>query len=390
MLTHLALFIIMIGLLLVISSCILGQELPKTVDDSATPQPRYDWGIVYYMSYDNNLDTFGAHIITQIEEGIKSCNVVAAVQADFTEDKGMQRYAITSEGTRKIALESEDSADAGQVLAYLQWFVANFPCRKYIFTFLNHGGKVDEMCYDRNPQTEGKHWISGHVLGRKLRKFIIQSDLNVELLFLQQCGRGSIENLYSFRGTANYVMSSPINVGAPNTYYSSLQRWLSNHTDATGEAIARKIAEEDRDFMIYTCARGEKFDELTIQLNRAIQPFLEKKNLRTPKLPRVIYSGGNESVVDLCAYLKVLSESNENAGAIGAAFCKWLDSDFFINIHFKSSYRRLRESYCGLSIFVPSHSEDIERYGYLDLYKDSKLALLWKKLVEENSDLLAP
>ncbi len=378
--THFEMSINTIAIWLVASTCVFGQGLPKTVNDSTAAKPRYDWGIVYYMSYDNNLDAFGAHIIARIEEGIKSRNVVAAVQADFTENKGMQRYAITSEGIRKISLDSEDSADADQVIAYLQWFVAAFPCRKYVFTFLNHGGKVDEMCNDRNPQTEEKHWISGNVLGQQLRKFITKGDLHVELLFLQQCGRGSIENLYSFRGTAKYVMSSPINVGAPNTYYSSLHQWLANHTDATGESIARKIAEEDSDFMIYSCARGNKLNELAKQLNRAIQPFLEKKNLRTPDLPRVIYSGGGESVVDLRAYLQVLAESNETASTQVTAFRKWLDSEFFTSIFFKSAHRHLKESHCGLSLFVPSHSEDIQRYGYLDLYKDSKLSALWDAL----------
>lgn len=199
--------------------------------------PRYDWGIAYYMSYDNNLDGFGAGIIAQIEEGIQSHNVVAAVQADFKQNNGMQRVTITSKGKYRDVMESEDSADVNQVIAYLRWFIKRYPCRKYMVVFLDHGGKVDEMCNDGNPQTKGQYWISGHALGQGLRAFRNRDNVPVELLFLQQCGRGSIENLYSFRGTAEYVMSSPVNVGAPNTYYSKFTLWPQRLCAAAAEGL---------------------------------------------------------------------------------------------------------------------------------------------------------
>src|SRR5437870_5557780 len=104
--------------------------------------------------------------------------------------------------------------------------------------FLDHGGKLDQMCYDRNPDTAGKHWMSGRVLGEKLRAFKAKIPGRWDLLFFQQCGRGSLENLYSFRGTAEYLMSSPIIITSPHTYYTAFEKWLGQTPDATGDKVA--------------------------------------------------------------------------------------------------------------------------------------------------------
>jgi hypothetical protein len=43
----------------------------------------YDWGVAYYMPYDNNLSPYGRPIIKMIRDGVTSERTIAAVQADF-------------------------------------------------------------------------------------------------------------------------------------------------------------------------------------------------------------------------------------------------------------------------------------------------------------------
>src|SRR5215208_5521660 len=72
--------------------------------------PTYDWGVAYYMSYDNNLEVHGPTIAGRIRDGITSGRTVAAVQADFRDPGGMRRYAIRASGVESTRVDSEDSA----------------------------------------------------------------------------------------------------------------------------------------------------------------------------------------------------------------------------------------------------------------------------------------
>jgi hypothetical protein len=111
------------------------------------------------------------------------------------------------------------------------------------------------MCFDERPGPSGKNWMSGRILGQKLRDFKKEIQGRWELLFLQQCGRASLENLFCFRGTASFVMSSPIvEVGAPNTYYRSLHQWLAGAARATGEHCCRQ-----------NCLGGSRFQDLQLR-----------------------------------------------------------------------------------------------------------------------------
>src|SRR4051794_40652516 len=82
----------------------------------------YDWGVVYFMSYDNNLETHGRTIIERIGAGISSERTIAAVQADFRDRGGMRRYTIRSSGIEVTRVDSENSASEHRFLDYLTWF----------------------------------------------------------------------------------------------------------------------------------------------------------------------------------------------------------------------------------------------------------------------------
>ncbi|MEZ0230050.1 MAG: clostripain-related cysteine peptidase, partial [Planctomycetota bacterium] len=172
------------------------------------PSVEYDWGVAYYMSYDNNLEKCGKTILKGIKKGCTSPKQIVAVQADYTNSEGMTRYTIKHSGTDESKIDTEDSAKEETAATYLEWFTKTFKCKRYVFTFLDHGGKIDQMCNDDNPGPSGKKWMSGKIMGEKLRALKEKLGDKLQLLFLQQCGRGSLENLYNFKGTAEYIMSS--------------------------------------------------------------------------------------------------------------------------------------------------------------------------------------
>src|SRR5688572_32166648 len=70
----------------------------------------YDWGVAYFMSYDNNLEGCGKPILDGIKAGVAGERTIAAVQADFTDTGGMRRYVFGRGLAEETRIESEDSA----------------------------------------------------------------------------------------------------------------------------------------------------------------------------------------------------------------------------------------------------------------------------------------
>jgi hypothetical protein len=93
-------------------------------------------------------------------------------------------------------------------------------------------------------------------------KFRKEAPGEVKLLFLQQCGRGSLENLYNFRGSAKAVMVSQMKVGAPNTYYESTLKWLAKQQKSSCLALARHVMSSNEDFSSFVCVNGEALCEI--------------------------------------------------------------------------------------------------------------------------------
>jgi hypothetical protein len=366
---------VFVVLILHICSMSIAQVPPKDV-------PTYDWGVIYYMSYDNNLESLGKPIIEMIRAGVTSNRTVAAVQADFSDRGGMHRYVIKDNKVVESRVASDDSASEEQAANYIEWFRNTFLCKRYIIIFLDHGGKHDEMCNDGNPDTKNKNWMSGRVLGEKLRNMSKQC----ELLFFQQCGRGSIENLYSFRETAQFIMSSPISVGAPNTYYTALHKWLAENPAATGDKIATKISQEDRDYTIYTCLRAEKLKELPQRLDTVLTPIIARAKIIMPDTIRVIYSDGGEAVVDAKTFLTEFSTANGVAASETAEFFQWAQNELFTLVQFNGDKEKLANTYCGLSMLIPMKPGEATFYSNLGLYQNSKLHSLWNKIIDQQAN----
>jgi hypothetical protein len=340
----------------------------------------YDWGVAYYMSYDNNLERCGKPILKGIKKGCTSAKQIVAVQADFTNSEGMTRYTIKSTGTEETKIDTEDSAKEETAVAYLEWFTKTFKCKRYVFTFLNHGGKIDQMCVDDHPGPSGKKWMSGKIVGAKLRALREKLGDKLQLLFLQQCGRGSLENLYSFKGTAEYIMSSPIPVGAPNTYYEAIHKWLPEHPNATGAEIASKIADEDEHWSSYTCLRTSKLDELPKRVDAMLKPFLEMETIKRGRKQRVIHPVG-EPIVDAKAYFEGIANANSSTRALAEVrtFFEWTKKELFTYVRVRNEDDPRASALCGLSVFAATTPKEAKRYAFLDLYKESQLPAFWKK-----------
>ena len=342
----------------------------------------YEWVFVYYMSYDNDFNPFGKVILSDLTKGIVNSKVAVVVQADFIDNKGMKRIALYQANgkprRKEIVLKSEDSADENELRKYLNWVRKEWNAKNYCIVFLDHGGTLNHMCLDRKPfrnHSKNKRFVSGKWLraaeaGEIVAKFNQNINGKVRLLFLQQCGRAAVQNLYNFVDTAEYILASPLKVDAPNTYYTKTLSTVARDPNITGKILAETVMQEDEHYTLYTLISNKELKRLPEKLTPVLKSFGQKSSLNRPNSCPSLFEFESERFYDLMYYLQALNSANNNiAGKELSSFLDWSQNHLIVSRAFKKP----DFSYSGLSIYVPSSKNEITRYGFLPLYQQTDI-----------------
>jgi len=351
----------------------------------------YEWVFVYYMSYDNDLNPFGKVILSELTKGIVNSKVAVVVQADFTDNNGMKRIALyhaNGKAHRKeIILKSEDSADEIELRKYLEWVRKKWNAKNYCIIFLNHGGTLNHMCLDRKPfgnHSENERFVLGKWLhaanaGEIVAGFNKKVDGKVRLLFLQQCGRAAVQNLYNFVDTAKYIIASPLKVDAPNTYYTKTLAAVARDPNITGEILAKTIMREDKHYTLYTLISNKELKKLPEKLAPVLKSFGQKSSLNRPDSCPCLFEFESERFYDLMHYLQALNSANDDiAGKELSSFLTWYQNHLIVSRAFKET----ESAYSGLSIYMPSSQNEISRYKFLPLYQQTNLEHIMKLMFQ--------
>ncbi len=352
---------------------------------SCSPAPQrpvsVGWVFALYMSYDNDLEPNGPIILDALKNGVRHSDIVVTVLADDTDKNGLKRHVITTKGMMTEMLQSDDSASAQVVEDYFTWVAKNYPAHHYALIFLDHGGRLDEMCLDECPGTDGNEkWLSARLVGEALRKFRQHTPGTVELLFLQQCGRGSVENLYNFRGTANAVMASQLGVGAPNTYYMATLRWLAGHADATGRELAHQIIASEEKYNSYVVVDGAALAELPSRIDAVVTALNLDKTipLMLPSCVPACYQYQDERFFDAAGWLEAAFRENTRSTDQLEKFIVWSREKLIFEHAIQPEQRKTLSGLCGLSLFVPETAMACDTYADYPFFKAGSLVELWK------------
>jgi hypothetical protein len=351
----------------------------------------FEWVFVYYMSYDNDLSSYGEVILRDLRDGLSSSKVAVVIQADFIDSDGMKRislYHANGKTHRKETIvKSEDSADEAELRKYLEWVREKWVAKNYCIVFLNHGGKLNQMCKDIKPfRNQNKNrrfssgkWLDASKAAKIVADFNQKVDQRVRLLFLQQCGRATIQNLYNFVDAAEYILASPLVVGAPNTYYTKTIASVSHGLNITGESLTETIMREDEHYTLYTLISNEELKRLPGKLAPVLKIFGRASALNCPESCSPLFEYEGEKFYDLKSYFYTLSSTNENvAGKELDSFFDWCESSLVVSKSIRDPNSTIEPSYCGLSINVPSGSGAGTSYGFLQLYQQTDLEHILK------------
>jgi hypothetical protein len=343
------------------------------------------------MSYDNDLSSFGEVILRDLRNGLSNSKVAVVVQADFIDNKGMKRiglyYADGKTHRKETILRSEDSADDVELKKYLKWVRKKWIAKNYSIVFLNHGGRLNHMCKDNKPFRNRKKnrqfgsgkWLRGSDVGEIVAGFNQKTDRKVRLVFLQQCGRASIQDLYNFADAAEYVMASPLVVGAPNTYYTKTIASVAQDPNVTGEIIAGTIMQEDEHYTLYTLISNRELKKLPEKLAPVLKSFCSVSSLNQPQSCSHLFEHEGEKFYDLKAYFHALNSANNNiAGKELDSFLGWCENSLIVSKAVREPELTIDSSYSGLSIYVPSSPDTGASYSFLPLYQQTELERIVK------------
>ena len=346
----------------------------------------YEWVFVYYMSYDNNLSSYGEVILSDLGKGLSNSKVAVVVQADFIDSKGMKRislcYADGKTHRKETVLRSEDSADEAELRKYLEWVRKKWVAENYCIVFLNHGGKLNQMCkdvkpfrnYSKNRQFSSGKWLDASEAAKIVESFNQQVDRRVRLLFLQQCGRATIQNLYNFVDSAEYIMASPLVVGAPNTYYTKMIASIAKDPNITGKVLAENIMQEDEHYTLYALISNRGLKRLPEKLSLALKSFRRASALNCPESCLPLFEHEGEKCYDLKAFFNALNSINENiADEELDSFFDWCEGSLIVSRAIREHDSSVGPSYCGLSVYVPSSPDAVASYSFLSLYQQTDL-----------------
>ncbi len=361
------------------------------------------WALAYVMSYDNDLSRFADGILAELAAGSKAGGVPVSVLVDVTGDEGLRHVHIDGGVVRSDRLATENSASADGIEAFLHRSVERFPSRRLAIVFLNHGGALDEMNLDVHPgpgnaapdgRVEGEAeelggatepaWLSAREMGERLRKLEAAIEPDIELVFLQQCGRASIENLYNFRGIAPAVLASQTVLQAPNTYYRRTLEWLGENPEARGAGLASRIIDTDEHYTSYVSVDGAKLGELPARIDPILEALAGSKGGRMPDptlTERCFGPRRGESLNDLFTWLRAVSDARgvapDHASAV-AGFERWATSELIVRHGRHPDQLYASRNWCGLGVYVPLTDEARQKYRDYPLYRDSRLDELWK------------
>ncbi len=258
------------------------------------PEPDTDlaWTLLLYLPYDNDLSWAYQTILEQISNASGAGQVGVAIQADLADSAGVTRIALGDWGTTASMLPDESSAASSTFHDFLNWGRQVLPAQNYAIVVLGHASDMPYLAFDSNPGPGGPSWMSVSDLAASIGNWKASTDTNVGLVFLQNCGKGSIENYYELRHAGDYIMSSQASLGAPNSYYEEVLNFLAQSPNATGLELAKAIANSDGSdmFTSYSVIASNQLEELPVRLNRVLAPFNGVEEARAPAVTSITQS----------------------------------------------------------------------------------------------------
>lgn len=184
----------------------------KNLSNSNISTRAATWTIMVYMDGDNNLDSYGATNINDMERGYSNSytsNVNIIVFEDHA-DSGATTYLIrhdtdtytVNSPTLTTGFPSEPDMGSGTTLKnFLVYCYNNYPASHYMLILWDHGGGILGICWD---DTDG----NDHLTFPEVKQALADSGKVLDILAMDACLMQLLESSYEWHQYAKYILAS--------------------------------------------------------------------------------------------------------------------------------------------------------------------------------------
>ncbi|HBL15343.1 MAG: hypothetical protein A2X36_15075 [Elusimicrobia bacterium GWA2_69_24] len=211
--------------------------------DGSKAQAPKEWTFMVFLNGHNNLDSFGAMNIKQMEQ-VGSNDRVNIVVQWASLGKPTKRMLIQRSESGTVSspvietLPAVDMGDAAQLSEFIRWTVERFPAAKYMVDIWDHGAgwhvqpRGEITPHDISYDDQTGHHITTEQLGDVMRKAAKLIGHPVDVLGFDACLMAMIEVVAETGGAVRYVAGSEqTEPGAGWPYDKVLKAWLAAPPD---------------------------------------------------------------------------------------------------------------------------------------------------------------
>lgn len=228
-----------------------------SINAKAAAPAEKEWTFLTFLNGNNNLDSFGAININQMEMvgSTDQINVVvqwASIAAGKAERLYIQKDNDPNTVTSPVVQDmgQVDMGDWHSVVDFVQWAVKNYPAKHYFLNIWDHGGgwhiqstgiHANDISWDDNTG----HFISTVQLGQALAESARIIGHKIDLYAADACLMAMAEVANEAVGSVEiYAGSQETEPGAGWPYGAILTSWVAKGPGATAKDIGTIVTNE--------------------------------------------------------------------------------------------------------------------------------------------------
>ena len=245
-------------------------EKEKTVNQ--TSEELADWTVLVYMC-GSDLESNYSECIYDIKEMLESkrgSNVNVLLQTGGAKKwhgfnisaKNNERLILTSSTAKKVKSEASKSMGEASTLSdFIIWAKENYPAKRYILDFWNHGGgSVFGVCFDEIHSDPNDPENSDSLYCSEIKEALSKADLNFELFLFDCCLSSTIEIADSLQNFGKYMVASEEFLIGGMMNYDKWLTTISQTPDIPSSELACQIAK----YYSSNMKKGQNKDSSTI------------------------------------------------------------------------------------------------------------------------------
>lgn len=226
---------------------------------ASAAQPMKEWNFLVFLNGVNNLDSFGAMNINQMEQVGSSDKVNMLVQWGSLKSKNVSRLYIQKDNdTKKVTspvvqnLGAADMGDWKELVRFVDWANQNYPAKRYFIVVWDHGGgwhltrvqngvvKPMDISWDDHTGNN----ITTEQLGQAMAESAKIIGHKVDIYSSDACLMGMVEVASEMSNSVQYYIGSQdVEPGAGWPYSTFLTKWLAAANSETAD-VAKMFSKD--------------------------------------------------------------------------------------------------------------------------------------------------